>query len=751
SQRLTDGSKERQLYELAESESNPYSWEFDVCNMVLGNFNYKKMSLVEDYNSIIEQNISNPVFRQLFSDQPKLGQEVKPDVNDPENWFHVLTADPTQIKSILQARSGMSYIIQGPPGTGKSQTITNLIADFVARDKKVLFVCEKRAALDVVYHRLKQYGLDELCCYIHDSQHDKKSFIKDLSDTYEAFMNKRMDRQMIRDERSWLLAKLTQHLTYLKNYHLINTYNPEAAGIEVRKLIERLIFLKPHIKELTPAEDELLPLYKEWNETGQCIKELSDKLFEVGAEPFFSAHPFSKVRDAIFLNEQPLKRLSGLIDDAQRFFEEIEKVFLRFNISASKFEQFNDLRSLIENVILLFPVAEHDQVKIVDPANAEAQQFQKEINSLKLLQDQYKKIQEENINWINKPGRQETGHAMEIAGKYEQSFWRHFSGRWRKLKKSLHAAYNFSAHAIFPGYLNILTQLDREYELDQKQRQLQSELEQHYQFTSLEAAYLAVQRARSRINEPEVQFILNAPEPNELVRGLYKLNNTIRELDITLKQIIFDHDRKKNINIQEELDTIQANTDDLNELLPSLRNFSRLPDVMKKVLRTLPLTPLQLEAAVAFKTIRHIYANNKEFAETDASSIGQSVLQIERLLEDLLKINALLIKAKVQDQFLLHAGSSTGGAEILSEDSKTFLKDYAMGRKILENEFGKTMRYKSIRELSNRESGKVLKDLKPVWLMSPLSVSDSLPIQSNYFDVVIFDEASQITLEEGIP
>src|SRR5258708_30458456 len=70
---------------------------------------------------------------------------------------------------------------------------------------------------------------------------------------------------------------------------------------------------------------------------------------------------------------------------------------------------------------------------------------------------------------------------------------------------------------------------------------------------------------------------------------------------------------------------------------------------------------------------------------------------------------------------------------------------------MLENEFEKTMRYKSIRELSAKESGRVLKDIKPVWLMSPYSVSDSLPLDFDHFDVVIFDEASQITLEEGVP
>ena len=61
------------------------------------------------------------------------------------------------------------------------------------------------------------------------------------------------------------------------------------------------------------------------------------------------------------------------------------------------------------------------------------------------------------------------------------------------------------------------------------------------------------------------------------------------------------------------------------------------------------------------------------------------------------------------------------------------------------------MRYKSIRDLVSGDSGMVVKDLKPVWLMSPLSVADTVPLDSSHFDVVIFDEASQITLEEAVP
>jgi predicted DNA-binding WGR domain protein len=87
----------------------------------------------------------------------------------------------------------------------------------------------------------------------------------------------------------------------------------------------------------------------------------------------------------------------------------------------------------------------------------------------------------------------------------------------------------------------------------------------------------------------------------------------------------------------------------------------------------------------------------------------------------------------------------------VQSDQKPFKKSYAAGRRDLEHEFGKTMRYKSIRDLAAGDTGQVIQDLKPIWLMSPFSVSDTLPLNPDLFDVVIFDEASQIPLEEAIP
>src|SRR5688572_29315570 len=146
------------------------------------------MTLVQDYSKLIDSDITSAAFDRIFSLDPKSTDESAGGPLGFHEQCLIIACDATQASAIARARSGRSYIIQGPPGTGKSQTITNLIADYVARGKRVLFVCEKRAAIDIVFHRLRQQGLDELCCLIHDSQTDKKAFIQNLKQTYEKFL-----------------------------------------------------------------------------------------------------------------------------------------------------------------------------------------------------------------------------------------------------------------------------------------------------------------------------------------------------------------------------------------------------------------------------------------------------------------------------------------------------------------------------------------------------------------------------------
>ena len=746
-----NNTKERELYELTESESNPYSWDFDVCNIVLGNFNYKKMSLVRDYNHVIDNNVQHGVFESLFSNQPKQLKEHLFDLNKLEDWHHVITADPTQTKAILQSRTGDSYIIQGPPGTGKSQTITNLIADFVARGKSILFVCEKRAALDVVYHRLKQNGLDELCCYIHDSQGDKREFIRDLKATYEDFSKNRMDLDAIKARRSSLLQRMNEQLQLLQQFHSTNISEPGDAGIQVRKLIDRIIELKQNIVPLQPKQKETLPYYREWMQFGETLKQLSKALEETGADPSFAEHPLSKLGDAVMSHENPLNFLDSLVQHAQNLLNDIKAVVQESNISPQHSEYLEQLKNLVQDAVLLQPLAEYNNLDLVNKNNKAAKEFDKKIKSYKESDKEYKQRVQNNGNWKSKLSEQDVVNALNIALKNERSFFSFLNGNWKRLKKQLQESYDFSPHQVKPSYTSILQLLQQEYNSANQVTSTKNELQEHYHVDNIDTTYLAIETLRSKEGDKEIDYLLSHPEATTIVQKLYKLNNKFYQLELQLQQCLQDYNSKSVNTIHDELESIAMNADGLTELLPSLRQFAMLPAALKNAIRNIPLTPAQAEATIAYKTLQQLYQQNRSFASTDLYEIEKAVKKIKQCYKQLLKLNADLIRASIRQRFIRNLELSNTALSQLNPEQKQFKKNYNEGRKIVENEFGKSMRYKSIRELSAKESGLVLKDIKPVWLMSPLSVSDSLPLDTKYFDVVIFDEASQITLEEGIP
>lgn len=113
--------------------------------------------------------------------------------------------------------------------------------------------------------------------------------------------------------------------------------------------------------------------------------------------------------------------------------------------------------------------------------------------------------------------------------------------------------------------------------------------------------------------------------------------------------------------------------------------------------------------------------------------------------------NAGAVLERARETFLEHVRRSSLPPVELGPEERRVAAAWARGRRELEHELGKTMRHRSIRDLVGGESGPVVFDLKPVWLMSPLGVSDALPLRPDLFDVVIFDEASQIPLESAVP
>lgn len=103
-----------------------------------------------------------------------------PEEVDQEEAYLPVTADASQLHAINMAAAGVSFVLHGPPGTGKSQTITALIANALTKGKTVLFVAEKRAALEVVQKRLAALGIDDFCLKLHSNKATKKAVLNQL-------------------------------------------------------------------------------------------------------------------------------------------------------------------------------------------------------------------------------------------------------------------------------------------------------------------------------------------------------------------------------------------------------------------------------------------------------------------------------------------------------------------------------------------------------------------------------------------
>jgi hypothetical protein len=138
-------------------------------------------------NRVVRHLIDNP--DQVFEQSGATAFPVPRDIDvmfEPSELFTPLPSDSSQIAAVIAAAKGKDFVLIGPPGTGKSQTIANMIAQCLASGKSVLFVAEKTAALDVVYRRLREQGLGPYCLELHSNKAERKHFVDQLKLAWEA-------------------------------------------------------------------------------------------------------------------------------------------------------------------------------------------------------------------------------------------------------------------------------------------------------------------------------------------------------------------------------------------------------------------------------------------------------------------------------------------------------------------------------------------------------------------------------------
>lgn len=199
------------------------NWELEnyAC---LDFFRFSKLVMWKDLDFEVWQHRSNTKQKKLFQklllpisishNRIEEISDYKKELNIYKT-YHILNADPSQIAVIEAVKAGRDIVVEGPPGTGKSQTIANLIAELMAMNKKVLFVSEKMAALEVVKSRLDYSGLGSFCLELHSRKTNKKQFLNNLGQAWnhvieETYHNKSLYHKL--DKTRDLLNKYANSL-----------------------------------------------------------------------------------------------------------------------------------------------------------------------------------------------------------------------------------------------------------------------------------------------------------------------------------------------------------------------------------------------------------------------------------------------------------------------------------------------------------------------------------------------------------
>ena len=750
-----DSVKERRLYSQVAEETNPYRWEFDLCNVTLGNFHYRKMSLVRDYSALLETPSDNAGFDAIFSLDPR--PEPPALAETPwEEQYPIVSCDGAQQSAIALARTGRHFIIQGPPGTGKSQTITNLIADYVARGLRVLFICEKRAALDVVYHRLKQAGLDRLSCLIHDSQDDKKAFVMDLKQTYESFLEVREGAGADK-KRTATVASMRTEAAPLDHAFRFLQSEPAAAGMPVRQLLDRAIELGA-AGEISARDRERLPDYGSWHAHRERLARLGKLVEELQGDVPLARHPLRLLHRRFAAEDRPIEKIELGLKAAERSFAELAEAFESTKAPADCRRTLGALSALVGHALSLTPFAETDTLEVLAAKSSLAKVLARHRRAMKTATAELAEARTRTTAWRHKLSADDTRTALDQAKRFESSVLRFLSPAWWRLRGLLRQSYDVSAHKIAPPWSTILRTLHAEHEASARSRKAEAEARADLtfdgSFAEYEEALAGIDRSAQRLPAP-LQSLHRAwtgsAASKETVLCLAKLQPTVERLTRELGDLVevsADADWQE---LRDEMALVEESLDDWPDFAPCLRELAALPAPVAEAWRRLPMSPSALESATARRTVDDLVRADPEVRRFSAAVQERQAGKLSRHYGDWLEANSAAILERVRDRFLENVRIAQAPHAELSAEQKEWKPLYNRGRREVEHEFGKTMRYRSIRDLVAGDTGLVVRDLKPVWLMSPLSVSDTLPLDESPFDVVLFDEASQVTLEEAIP
>ncbi|HVY69737.1 MAG TPA: DUF3320 domain-containing protein [Verrucomicrobiae bacterium] len=293
------------------------NWEVVPDSITLGFFSFAKFLMYRDLDPAnwptAERLTTQPFITGLLQDGFLQNEPLPPDDARLDDLIpvsrldHVVDADGSQTLAIEAARQGRSLVIQGPPGTGKSQSITNIIATAVLDGKKVLFVAEKLAALEVVKRRLDHEGLGPLCLELHSNKANKRAVIDEIGRTWKLGRPKASDLEGLVPKLEARRATLNEHVTMLHEPH-----NP--SGLTPFVVMGHLSLMGTRG---SPASEISFPGAEKWSPEERraqrkLVQELAERIVQIGLP---TQHPWRGVgRETVLkIDLDPLLRQIGAL------------------------------------------------------------------------------------------------------------------------------------------------------------------------------------------------------------------------------------------------------------------------------------------------------------------------------------------------------------------------------------------------------------------------------------------------------
>lgn len=754
---------ERDFYNIdSGDEKGSSQWEVDLCSVSLANFSYRKMTLVRDYTELAgDESAAHENFERLFTEDVRVGFDEL-ELPPAAEQYTVLPVDPSQQAAVLRARAEKSYVIQGPPGTGKSQTITNLIVDYVARQKSVLFVCEKRAALDVVYHRLQQVGLRDACCLIHDTREDKKPFVASLKGRYESAVANPPDEQLSSARQAWLQRK-QEVLDELDAFSAAMTHVAQDTDeLPLRSIIGLWVesgAVRPDVDVRTRS---MLPAWESFAPAVEKTRSLRDTLEQQGFKGILASSPVRFLRCDIGEEDDYLQTIET---SAQRAFdaltnaeEAITEVTAALSSNAPSWAELLDATAAAQQ---LEPLTEAGSLAVLESSDPGARSVKKLLTEIDKLAVAASVADSKAQGWRDAPELSVVAQLLASATRKEGTFFAFLSGHWRKAKALVRSNYSGSAKSRAEGNvtqaLSLLhDRLESSAKHDEAQESLRDELNLADE-DSLDECRALLDECWNNAAElgpakrDLLALISEDPKAGQVVMQLAADASVFGRVNTEIASLLVDYHSQQPAELLSLVQTLSDDADACDAYVDDLALLKNLDANVLKTLRNVELPFEALSVAVIDETIRGRLRKVRKASKFDAQTLSRALSSLSALAEEGRTLNGDWAMNVCAEGFHAHLARASEPMTKTSQEEKDWRRAYTRGRKTLEREFEKTRAYRSVRELFASEAGPVLRDLRPVWLMSPLSVADALPLAETLFDVVIFDEASQIPLEDAIP